>query len=243
LAHRQVCAVLLCMLFMSLACAAPDASPPYGLSIRAGLALEEALQELARQTGVQVVFFSKITAGRSAPELSGEYTLTAALTRLLEGSDLMFRQVNEHTVEVRRAPPRSARLPPKARQSTPASDNPLQEVTVIATAEQLVATRVPTPLQEIPQSISVISSEQIREQNSVDLGDVMENTPGIAVLKKDSLDVTSYSRAFQVTSYHVDGGSALKPVGGLLGNLYAGGNPDLSEFDHIEVLRGSDALF
>jgi hypothetical protein len=40
--------------------------------------------------------------------LSGEYTLTSALTLLLEGFDLTFRQVNEHTVEVRQAPPRSA---------------------------------------------------------------------------------------------------------------------------------------
>jgi outer membrane receptor for ferric coprogen and ferric-rhodotorulic acid len=94
------------------------------------------------------------------------------LTLLLEGFDLTFRQVNEHTVEVRQAPPRSARLPPKAPQSTPTptSNDQLHEVTVTATAEQLVATRVPTPLQEIPQSISVISSEQIREQNSFDLG-------------------------------------------------------------------------
>jgi hypothetical protein len=28
------------------------------------------------------------------------------MTRLLEGSDLTFRQVNEHTVEVRQAPSR-----------------------------------------------------------------------------------------------------------------------------------------
>jgi outer-membrane receptor for ferric coprogen and ferric-rhodotorulic acid len=234
--------MLLGMLLMSLACAAPDASPRYGLSIRAGLALDEALQELARQTGIQVVFFSKITAGHSAPELSGEYTLTAALTRLLEGSDLTFRQVNEHTVEVRQAPPRSARLPPKAQQPTPTSNDRLQEVTVVATAEQLVATRVPTPLQEIPQTLTIISSEQIREQNSVDLGDVLENAPGIGVRQTNSLDVTGYSRAFEVTTYHVDGGSALKPAIGDL-TLYEGGDPDLSEFDHVEVLRGSDALF
>jgi outer membrane receptor protein involved in Fe transport len=57
------------------------------------------------------------------------------------------------------------RVPRKVQTApTPASDDQLQEVTVIATAEQLVATRVPTPLQGIPQSISVISSEQIREQ-------------------------------------------------------------------------------
>ena len=243
MAHRKICTVLLCMLFVSLACAAADEPPRYALSIRAGLPLDEALQELARQTGLQILFFSTITIGRSAPQVSGEYTLAAAMTRLLEGSDLTYRQVDEHTVEVRQAPPHSGRLPRKTQSSPPpAADDQLQEVTVIATAEQLVATRVPTPLQEIPQTISVISSEQIREQNSVDLGDVMENTPGIGVRRTNSLDVTAYSRAFAVTSYHVDGGSALKPAISQF-SIYEGGNPDLSEFDHVEVLRGSDALF
>ena len=87
----------------------------------------DALQELARQTGIQIVFFSEITAGRSSPALSGEYTLTAALTRLLEGSGLTFRQLDEHTVEVREAPPRSVRPPPPAQQSAPlATDEPMQ---------------------------------------------------------------------------------------------------------------------
>ena len=243
MARQQICAVLFCMLSMSLACAAPDASPRYGLSIRAGVALDVALQELARQTGIQIVYFSTITAGHSAPGLSGEYTFAAALTRLLEGSDLSFRQINERTVEVRQAPPRAARMTPKPQQAPPppASDDQLQEVHVVATAEQLVATRVPTPLQEIPQSISIISSEQIREQNSFDLGDTMENTPGIAVRHISSVDETLYSRAFQVTSYHVDGGGALSPSINNV-SLYQG-NPDLSEYDHVEVLRGSDALF
>jgi outer-membrane receptor for ferric coprogen and ferric-rhodotorulic acid len=243
LAHSRTCVVLLWMLFVSLAWSAPDASPRYGLSIRAGLALDEALQELSRQTGIQLLFFSNITAGRSAPELSGEYTITAALTRLLEGSDLTFRQVNEHTVEVRQAPTHSAGLSPKVRQSTPTptSADQLQEVTVIATAEQLVAMRIPTPLQEIPQSISVISSEQIRQQNSFDLGDVLQNTPGISVRRTNSLDQNDYSRAFEVSSYHVDGAGALRPW---FNNGYRfQGSPDMSEFDRVEVLRGSDALF
>jgi outer-membrane receptor for ferric coprogen and ferric-rhodotorulic acid len=247
--RRRICAVVLCMLFGSLACAAPDtaapdAQPQYGLSIQPGLPLDEALQQLARQTGIQFIFFSRITAGRSAPGLSGEYTLASAMKRLLRGSDLTFRLINEHTVEVRQAPSRSARVSRTDEHTTPATaaDNQLQEITVSATAEQLVATRVATPLKEIPQSISVISSEQIREQNSVDLGNVMENTPGIGVRQTNSLDETAYSRAFTITSYHVDGGSALKPAINQL-NLYEGGNPDLSEFDRVEVLRGSDALF
>jgi len=232
------------MLFMSLAYAAPDAPPRYGLSIQAGLLLDEALQQLARQTGIQIVFFSNITAGVRAPKLSGEYTLAAGLARPLKGWGVRFGWVNEHTIEVQVAPPHAAVLQRNALQPapTPSADGQLQEVTVTATAEQLVAMRVPTPLRDIPQSISVISSEQIQEQNLFDLGDVLKNTPGIGVRQTNSLEVSAYSRAFEVTSYHVDGGSALKPTLNQL-EIVQIGDPDLSEFDHVEVLRGSDALF
>lgn len=241
MARRRVCATLLCWLFMSLAFAAPDEPRRYGLSVEAGLPLDDALQELARQSGVQLVFFSQLTAGRRAPALSGEYTLTGALTRLLEGSDLTFRQVNSRTVEVRQAPPRSRRPVREAQRSAPISNDPMQEVHVVGTVEQLVASRIPTPLSEIPQSISVISSEQIRQQNAFELADVMLNTPGIALRRTGSVGETAYSRGFGITSYHVDGGGALKPSITNL-SLYES-NPDLSEFDRIEVLRGSDALF
>ena len=252
-------AALLCLLGMSVASGtasaasedpAPAASARYALNIRAGLPLEDALQDLARQTRVQLVFFSQITAGRSAPALTGDYTLTAALTRLLDGSGLTFRQVNERTFEVRQAPARSPRSQVTARTNgdarrsapSPASGDLMEEVQVVATVEQLAATRVPTPLREIPQSVSVISSEQIRQQNAFDLADVMRNAPGIATRRTSSLDEDAWSRAYQVNSYHVDGGGALKPTlyGGL--DVYEG-TPDLSEFDRVEVLRGSDALF
>jgi TonB-dependent siderophore receptor len=233
-------------LFASLACAAPDDPPRFGLTIPAGLPLDQALQALAHQTGIQVVFFSQITSGRSAPQLSGEYTLAAAMNRLLAGSGLTFRQVNERTIEVRQAPPRRSARARGARTTTPAGPvdaraDAMEEVHVTATVEQLVATRVPTPLHDIPQSVSVISSEQIRQQNAFELGDVMRNAPGIATRRSTSLDESAYSRAFPVTTYHVDGGSALRPSLTDLSLYHAA--PDMSEFDRVEVLRGSDALF
>src|SRR4030095_9103591 len=82
----------------------------------------------------------------------------------------------------------------------------------------------------------------IRQQNSFELGDVLQNTPGIAVRRTSSINETAYSRALQVTSYHVDGGGALTPSGINNLSIYQG-NPDLSEFDRVEVLRGSVSLF
>jgi outer-membrane receptor for ferric coprogen and ferric-rhodotorulic acid len=241
LARRRICTVLLCLLFTSLACAAADSAPRFGLSIRAGLPLDEALQELAHQSGIQLVFFSRITAGRSAPQVSGEYTLEAAMGRLLDGSDLTFRKVNARTIEIRQGAPRPAQARLARSTRSTAADDSMQEVQVIATAEQLVASRVPTRLHDIPQSISVISAEQIRQQNSFELGDVMGNTPGIAARRVSAEDETAYSRGFQINSYHVDGGGALRPS--ITALSFYQGNPDLSEFDRIEVLRGSDALF
>ena len=238
MAKRQICAVLLCILFMRAVCAEPDAAPRFGLSIRADLALDEALQELARQTGVQLLFVSQIAAGHRAPRLSGEYTLDGAMTRLLEGSNLTFRQVNEHTVEVRQ-PARAARSPPATKKS--ASDEPMDEVLVTAMPEQVVATRIPTPLREIPQSVSVISREQIRQQNSFELGDVLQNTPGMAVRRMSSMVASAFSRTSEVMSYQMDTGGPLNPL--IAGQPIYTADPDLSEFDRVEVLRGSDALF
>jgi hypothetical protein len=63
--------------------------------------LDPALQEFARQSGVQVVYFSRITDGLRAPALEGYYTLEAAIRALLVGSGLNFRVINPKTVEIK----------------------------------------------------------------------------------------------------------------------------------------------
>jgi len=201
--------------------------------------LDQALQEFARQSGLQVLFLSHLTDGRQGPELAGEYTLAAAMERLLQDSGLSFRVVDPQTIEVR--PPAvvahgEAREPPAAPVSVP-----IQEVTVLGRAEQLVATRVPTALQDIPQSISIVAPEQIRLQNAADLSDVLRNATGIIVNRTTSLSENYYARGFETLAIHVDGGASLDPT--LPVPLVFVSSLDLSEFERVEILRGSDGLF
>jgi hypothetical protein len=56
-----------------------DERATYQLQI-AGQPLDAALREFARQSGIQLVFFSRLTEGYQAPALQGEYTLRGALT-------------------------------------------------------------------------------------------------------------------------------------------------------------------
>jgi outer membrane receptor for ferric coprogen and ferric-rhodotorulic acid len=220
--------------------------------------LGAALQEFAKQSGVQIIFFSQVAEGLQAPALRGHYTLTAALQVLLGHSQLTFQVINPKTVAIRLratndAPEQSDASAakghkPKARPDIPndpsktastGNANSLDEVVVSGSAEGLVATRTQTPLREIPQTISLISQEQIRQENDTDLADVLSNAVGITAVQNNSLDKAFISRGFTITTFHVDGSAALNSFS----NTPIFGTPDLGEFDHVEVLRGSDALF
>jgi hypothetical protein len=95
---------------LALVCAAlfPDAmrgAEPAAHTLHiASQPLESALQEFARQTGVQIIFISYLTEGQRAPALDGTYTVDAAMQALLAGSMLTFRWVNAKTIEIRPAP-------------------------------------------------------------------------------------------------------------------------------------------
>ncbi len=126
------------------------------------------------------------------------------------------------------------------KQKGPESSGDIEEIVVNGTAEGLVATRIETPLREIPQTVSIISAEQIRQQNFTDLGDALTNAIGITVTG-DSLGRSFYSRGFEVTTFHLDGGAALNSFD-LTASPFLG-TPGVSEFDRVEVLRGADGLF
>src|SRR5580658_3300889 len=62
--------------------------------------LQTALQELARQSGVQVVFAPEATQGIQAPVLTGRYTPAVALQVLLKDTGLASRQLDDKTFAV-----------------------------------------------------------------------------------------------------------------------------------------------
>ena len=83
--------------------AAPSTEPAtYAIKIESQ-PLSTALQVLAKQSGVQIIFFSRVTEGLQAPALNGSYTVSGALEMLLSGSHLIFRVINPKTIEIRSA--------------------------------------------------------------------------------------------------------------------------------------------
>lgn len=62
--------------------------------------LDAALQAFARQTGMQILFFSDLAEGRRSMALDGKYTLDAAMSVLLSDSMLTYRSINARTIEI-----------------------------------------------------------------------------------------------------------------------------------------------
>jgi outer membrane receptor protein involved in Fe transport len=129
-----------------------DAGARYELKIQPQ-PLGAALQEFAKQSGIQIIFFSKLTDGHAAPALSGKYTSETALSALLQGTGLTFHQIDSKTIQVE---PKTS-LHKAA--DTPPANTPLQLTSYEARAVQLA--------QVAPNSsIALYSEPQGPEQNA-----------------------------------------------------------------------------
>jgi iron complex outermembrane recepter protein len=97
--------VLLCLCIVAIVwstrlAAAPSSEPvKYHVKVDSQ-PLGTALQQFAEQSGVQIIFFSRVTEGLQAPALHGTYTISGALEILLSGSHLIFRVINPKTIEI-----------------------------------------------------------------------------------------------------------------------------------------------
>jgi hypothetical protein len=122
-------AILCWSLTLSFANAAEIRMPPQALSA--------SLQELAKQSGIQIVFFSKLVEGHNAPALNGTFTPEAAVAALLKGTDLTYHRLNDRTIEIA-ANPVIARVWPVTPEEPVA---PLDQVEITATRENLSVMR------------------------------------------------------------------------------------------------------
>jgi iron complex outermembrane receptor protein len=136
--------------------------------------LGSALNELARQAGLQLLVQRELVEGKRAPAVNGQLTARQALDRLLVGSGLAVT-VEGNAVVVKAAPP------------APAADAPtLQTVEVFGRAEteafsefSFAATKTQTHILDIPQSISAVTKEVIEEQNLRLLNDIAPYVAGV----------------------------------------------------------------
>lgn len=100
-------------------------------------------------------------------------------------------------------------------------------------------TRFDLSPREIPQTVSIVTEQRIKDQDLQDIEDVLTNTTGISARKIDSNRVGFYSRGFRINSYQYDGIPTLNTDS----RWYFGdGALNTAIYDRVEVVRGANGL-
>jgi iron complex outermembrane receptor protein len=185
--------------------------------------LAEALKAVAEQFDLQIAFLPEDVDGLESPRLVGRFTADEALTRLVEGTGLEFRFVEEDSVSVSRRESMTTEKPAKF----------ADEVIV-------TATRVETKLMKTPISVSVFEQTHLDQQGVMSISDMAELVPNmdIATINGQSTPMISM-RGVRSTNETELGDPA---VGVHLDGVYS---PRMQGFwalmfdtQRVEVLRG-----
>lgn len=106
------------------------------------------------------------------------------------------------------------------------------------TGSTAAATGLPLSIRETPQSVSVMTSQRIKDENMRSLVDVMASTPGISAYNYDMERYSFSSRGFSISNYQYDG------VPTSFNSGYDAGESAIDPiiYDRIEVVRGATGL-
>lgn len=117
------------------------------------------------------------------------------------------------------------------------SETPSDKVEkVVVTGKKTIrgATKTDTPIKEVPQSISVISGDVIKDQNNVSVSEAIRNVSG--VVANNPLQTPAYD------STYIRGFPAEQWLDGIPTYYNAGDRDTLVNADRIEVLKGPNAI-
>ncbi|SFP33798.1 TonB-dependent siderophore receptor [Sphingomonas rubra] len=101
---------------------------------------------------------------------------------------------------------------------------------------QTTATRIPLTLRETPQSVSVVTRQQIQDFQLNDVNQLLTTVPGINVQANETDRVYYSARGFDIQTFQIDGIGVPFAFGIQTGSI------DTAIYDHIEVVRGAPGL-
>ncbi|MFD2641354.1 TonB-dependent siderophore receptor [Pseudomonas japonica] len=196
------------------------------------------LSLFATRAGITLSFDARDTQGRQSSGLQGAYSVEEGLARLLAGSGLRAqRRDNGGYVLVPAANAGSVELG-----ATSIDGQFLGETTEhsgsYTSGVTRTATKLPLTIRETPQSITVVTRQQMDDQGAQSIADVLRNTPGVSAQSYDSDRTEFSSRGLVITNYQYDG------VNSVYDGVYNEGvtHVDMAIYDRVEVLKGATGL-
>lgn len=199
--------------------------------------LTQVLNQFALRANVVLSFDPALTAGRQSQGLKGRYTVQQGFQVVLQDTGLEPLLGGGGYTLGRVVPTSETTL-----KAMTVTANQLGEITEgsgaytpgsIATATRLVLTP-----RETPQSISVVTREEMNDFNLTSIDAVMAHTPGVSIVTMDSERTAYYARGFPINNFQYDGIPMTRNASYSAGNTLS----DMAIYDRVEVLKGATGL-
>lgn len=202
--------------------------------------LAEVLTRFGVDSGLLLSFSADLTTGRQSPGLRGRYTTAGGLSELLRATGLEAVPQAAGGYQLRKVPAPArgdAQLAPVTVTAS-TERSPVTEQTGSYTTQALSIGKMELSIRETPQSVTVVTRQQMDDQNLVSVEDVIAQTTGTAKSQRNFGAHVYTLRGFEIPTdnYLVDG------VGGGVYNPTGWVPMDTAIFDRVEVLRGAGAV-
>ncbi|OJT97698.1 MAG: ligand-gated channel [Rhizobium sp. 63-7] len=179
------------LLATTVVAAGGEASPPaqaqaMTYSVPAG-PLNRALAVFGSQSGTQISYEASIVRSKSSRGVDGAVTREQAIAQLLQGTGLSYSFTDATSVVISTPVSSGRTLPDDGSTRLETITIKGQQESAFGHVDGFVAsrgssgTKTDTPLIETPQTVNVITSDQIKAQNSKTLGESVQYTPGVVV--------------------------------------------------------------
>lgn len=196
--------------------------------------LSKALQELAAQTNIQIVYQSEVAANLRTNGFTGEATVGEVLDALLSGTTLTWRTVNDRTIAVEPGRDDTAGNGGAAQESETIPPPPEMAEEIVVTAQHRKQ-----DIRDVPVSVTVVSGETIEREGIVSVREIARQTPG---LTGSTFNESEPILAIRGANNTFSQAGTSKPVGIFVDGVYISRNSgsvfDLYDLDQVQILRG-----
>lgn len=205
--------------------------------------LAQTLNALSRQTGMAIGADAALLQGKVAPALPGGLTLQQAMDRALAGSGLTAVHSGPRTISIRpQLPVGNAHpaLPAVTVTAAVDAETPTGPLSGYVARRAMSGSKTDTPIIETPQSISVVTNEELRSRQAETLAQALNYTPGF------TSQPTSFNRTadrFRIRGIDVESANSGSMRDGLRlqSNSYDGIQEPYG-LERVEVLRGAASV-
>lgn len=197
--------------------------------------LGSALLSLGVQSGISIAFTEDQFANLTAPPLSGSYTVSEALSRVLAGSGFTYVFLDARSVKIVRTapePPKATPIPAPVPPQGRLDPNPKEEVVVTARRRE-------ERVQSVPIAITVFSQQTLRQNAIETINDLQYLVPAMSISQMGYISIRGISGlasdAQGVISYLNEIPLAGNPDGAVSGGIGPGLYYDMQ---NVQVLEG-----